>query len=277
MKKLVIVIALICAGMGLNGVNAQDKQDKKDVSIGVQGAFNPNKTGVGVRLGFDFTEILRFTLDGTYYLTAKKTMDVFQGETITRTLNQGRLWDGNINLNFVFGRNNFHFYLITGLGITYGYKFNGLTDALGGFAYDHTDANGNSIGYGIDEDHVTEAMLAIFNMLIHEGLETTFFLHEKGSWSKFSIRTNLDIEAVQQRLSFYEPVEMKEPVPHEVTGMNKAIFCFTTATGKNPVSAEQIVSEIPNVILIYYQYAKLNKITSEMWAVSKNFELKKEK
>lgn len=158
MKKLVIVIALICAGMGLNGVNAQDKQDKKDVSIGVQGAFNPNKTGVGVRLGFDFTEILRFTLDGTYYLTAKKTMDVFQGETITRTLNQGRLWDGNINLNFVFGRNNFHFYLITGLGITYGYKFNGLTDALGGFAYDHTDANGNSIGYGIDEDHVTEAM-----------------------------------------------------------------------------------------------------------------------
>ncbi len=126
-------------------------------------------------------------------------------------------------------------------------------------------------------DHVTEAMLAIFNMLIHEGLETTFFLHEKGSWSKFSIRTNLDIEAVQQRLSFYEPVEMKEPVPHEVTGMNKTIFCFTTATGKNPLSAEQIVSEIPNVILIYYQYAKLNKITSEMWAVSKNFELKKEK
>ena len=61
MKKVVVLIALICAGMGVNGVNAQDK----DVSIGIQGAFNPNKTGVGVRLGFDFTEILRFTIDGT--------------------------------------------------------------------------------------------------------------------------------------------------------------------------------------------------------------------
>ena len=154
MKKVVVVIALICAGMGVNGVNAQDK----DVSIGIQGAFNPNKTGVGVRLGFDFTEILRFTIDGTYYLSAKKTMDVFQGETITRTLNQGRLWDGNINLNFVFGRNNFHFYLISGLGITYGYKFNGITDAMGGYAYEHTDANGNVIGYGIDENQVTDAI-----------------------------------------------------------------------------------------------------------------------
>ena len=126
-------------------------------------------------------------------------------------------------------------------------------------------------------DHVTEAMLAIFNMLVHEGLETTFFLSEKGSWNKFIIRTGLDIEAVQQRLAFYEPAEMKDPVPHEIINMNKTIFCFTTSTGQDPSSAEQIVSEIPNVILIYYKYAKLPKITSEMWSVSKNFELKKEK
>jgi len=122
-----------------------------------------------------------------------------------------------------------------------------------------------------------EAMLAIFNMLIHEGIETTFFLHENGSWNRFSIRTGIDIEAVQQRLAFYEPSEIKDSVPQEIMSMNKSIFCFTTATGKTPDSAEQIVSQIPNVIMIYYRYAKLPKITPEMWAVSKDFELQKEK
>ena len=126
-------------------------------------------------------------------------------------------------------------------------------------------------------DHVMEAMLAIFNMLIHEGIETTFFLHENGSWNRFSIRTGIDIEAVQQRLAFYEPSEIKDSVPQEIMSMNKSIFCFTTATGKTPDSAEQIVSQIPNVIMIYYRYAKLPKITPEMWAVSKDFELQKEK
>lgn len=152
MKKNLLVLVLLFAGMGFNCAFAQDK----DVSIGVQGAFNPNKTGVGVRVGFDFTEILRFTIDGTYYLTAKKTIDVFQGETISRTLNNGRLWDGNINLNFVFGRKKVNFYLISGIGITYGYKINGISEAIGGVAYDHTDANGNVLGYGIDEDDVDD-------------------------------------------------------------------------------------------------------------------------
>lgn len=163
MKKLVLVLVLLCTGMAFTVVNAQNK----NVSIEIQGAFNPNKTGVGARLGFNFTDILRFTVDGTYYLTAKQTMDVYQGETVTRTLNNGRLWDGNLNLNFVYGRKNFHFYLITGIGFAYGYKFNGVTDLLGGFAYEHTDANGNSLGYGIDENQVIDATR--FGVLLNGG------------------------------------------------------------------------------------------------------------
>ena len=137
-----------------------------------------------------------------------------------------------------------------------------------------TDEDGFNLSV---RDHVIEAMLAVFNMLINEGLETTFYLSENGSWNKYIIKTGLDVEAVQQRLAFYEPSEMKDSFPHEITGMNKTIFCFTTATGKSPDSAENIVSQIPGVIMIYYRYAKLPKITTEMWAVSKDFELQKEK
>lgn len=126
-------------------------------------------------------------------------------------------------------------------------------------------------------DKITETMLAIFNMLILEGLETTFYLSQNGSWTKFDIRTSLDVEAIQQRLAFYEPAEIKNFVPDETVNSNKTIFCMTTASGKNSSSAQQIVSQIPNVILIYYKYAKLPRITSQMWSVSKEFELHKEK
>lgn len=150
-------MTLLIAGFSFPGVKAQDDvSKKKELSIGVQGAFNPNKTGVGARFGFDFNERLRFTVDGTYYLTAKKTMDVFQGEKITRTLNDGRLWDGNINLNFVYGRKNFHFYIIGGIGIAYGYKFGVASELMGAGAYSHYDANDNYLGVGIDEANVID-------------------------------------------------------------------------------------------------------------------------
>ncbi len=146
MKKLVIVFALLIAGMSFNVTNAQENK----LSLGVQGAFNFNKTGVGARFGYDFTDILRFTVDGTYYLTAKNSMNVFQGTQVIETLNKGRLWDANVNLNFVFGEKNFHFYLISGLGFTYGYKF-GFVDDFGHNIY---NANGTYVGYGITEDEM---------------------------------------------------------------------------------------------------------------------------
>lgn len=147
MKKLVVVFALLIAGMSFNVASAQDKNK---LSLGLQGAFNFNKTGVGARFGYDFTDILRFTVDGTYYSTANETLDVYQGTKLTNTLNKGRLWDANVNLNFVFGEKNFHFYLISGLGFTYGYKF--------GLVFDREiyDNYGNVVAYGITEDDVWE-------------------------------------------------------------------------------------------------------------------------
>ena len=119
-----MILVLFLTAMGFHNVQAQDNKH----SIGVQGAFNFNKTGVGIRYGYNFTDVLRFAFDGTYYTTSNETMNVYHGETVTETINNGRIWDFNANLNFVYGDHNFHFYIIAGLGFTSGYKFKSLTN-----------------------------------------------------------------------------------------------------------------------------------------------------
>lgn len=123
MKKLIVLLALTLTIGSITTLKAQEDNAKKH-SITALGAFNPNKTGVGLRYTYDFTKILRFTLDGTYYLTAKNTIDVVNSNNVViNTLNYGRAWDANANFNFVYGEKKFHFYFILGLGFTYGYKW----------------------------------------------------------------------------------------------------------------------------------------------------------
>lgn len=134
------MFALLLSVVSIANVDAQNKK----LSVGVLGDFNFNKTGVGFRFGYNFTDILRFTVDGDYYLTAKRSDDVYSGNSKLYKINNGRLWDVNTNLNFVFGEHNFHFYLITGIGFTYGYKLDGLSGLV-------DDLTSNSSRYAYNE------------------------------------------------------------------------------------------------------------------------------
>ncbi|MCQ2326895.1 MAG: hypothetical protein MJZ71_04965 [Bacteroidales bacterium] len=150
MKKLITVLALLIAGTSFNVASAQEKND---FSVGLQGAFNFLQNGIGARFGYDMTDILRFTVDGTYYFSGSNYVDVFKDNGKSGTLHSGRLWDINSNLNFVFRKNSFHFYLIGGIGFAYGYRFNGLFSENEGDVY---DSNGNYLGYGIHNYDVKE-------------------------------------------------------------------------------------------------------------------------
>lgn len=124
-------------------------------------------------------------------------------------------------------------------------------------------------------DTVIESMLSIFVMLIREGLETTFFFQQKGTWQKYTVHNSTDIDTLQKILANFEPSSISNIIPPEITGTKKTSICFTTATADFPRSAMQIVSEIPDILLISSDSAKLPKLTSEMWNLSDELELKK--
>lgn len=148
MKKFVM-IATILVAMSFSGVKSQNNKH----SVGIETSYNFLKAGIGARYGYDFTNILRFTIDGTYYLTSSRSLDVYKGTSKTRTLRNGRLWESNANINLVFGEKKFHFYLLTGIGFAYGYKVKGLLDSFKDLKL--YDENGNYIGEGITESQVS--------------------------------------------------------------------------------------------------------------------------
>lgn len=153
-KNLFVVIILL-AGMNVGKVNAQE-QEKNKLAIGAQTAFTSERTGVGARFGYNFTDILRFTFEGNYYLSAKETYGVFNDEKQIGNVMDGRLWDMGLNLNFVFGEKSFHFYLIGGIGFAYGYKLSTLIEEFSNDLGNHYDVNGNYLGYGIHKDNLSK-------------------------------------------------------------------------------------------------------------------------
>ena len=124
-------------------------------------------------------------------------------------------------------------------------------------------------------DRVIEGMLAVFTMLVREGRETVFFMPEKSGWLKTDIKTPADIYGIQQRLSDFSPCTAEKTVPPEIEGMGKTTICFTAATSETAQSAVNIVSEIPDILLICSSDSGLPHITSELWTVSEGFELKR--
>lgn len=102
-------------------INAQNSNPSKKKAnkhaLSLQVPFNGNKAGLGLRFSYDFTKVLRFTIDGDYYFYSSDNRK-FYTISSSGALGYGyygRQWDVNINLNFVFGEKDFHFYLITGL------------------------------------------------------------------------------------------------------------------------------------------------------------------
>ena len=124
-------------------------------------------------------------------------------------------------------------------------------------------------------DRVIEGMLAVFTMLVREGRETVFFLSDGGQWYKTDIRTPADIHNIQQQLSRFTPDNSGNIIPPEIFGMGKTPICFTSAVSDNSQSAVNIVSQIPEILLICSSDSELPHITSEIWTISENFEMKK--
>lgn len=142
------------------------------------------------------------------------------------------------------------------------------------FFLDVPELEENEVNLSV-RDRVIEGMLAIFSMLTAEGRETVFFMPNKNNWVRMDIRTPADIYEIQQRLSDFSPCSMETPVPPEIAGMGKTPICFTAATGDNAQSAMNIISEIPDILLICSSDSKLPHITSEFWSISDTFEVKR--
>ena len=119
------------------GMEAQNSSNR--FAFSAQLPFNYNKIGIGMRFSYNFTDILRFSLDGDYYFYTRpgRTFNTITNAGVKDKMGWGRMVDVNPNLNFVFGEKNFHFYLITGVYFSYGYRelTNGLVGLAGGGNY----------------------------------------------------------------------------------------------------------------------------------------------
>lgn len=136
MKKKLLFTAFLMLLFGLQAVNAQENSnlDNKPLrlsnlpnhAISIQLPVSLTKVGIGVRFSYDYTPNLRFTIDGNYYFhssrrATKYTVDRY--DTLnTGTIAWGRRADLNFNANFIFGREQFHIYLIAGFYTTVGYS-----------------------------------------------------------------------------------------------------------------------------------------------------------
>ena len=122
----------------LNKASSTFNRTPKKFAVALQVPYNTHKLGVGARLSYDFTDVLRFTLDGDYYF--------FQAKG---GYYKGRIADLNANLNFVFGNGDSHFYPIAGVYLSYGYSL--LLDvAYNGEEYDPEAGIGLNIGCGVE-------------------------------------------------------------------------------------------------------------------------------
>ena len=141
MIKKVLLVGLLTIAFGMPALKAQDcirenkeravylgqnssdnmstqmKTDAGKFSIGIQiphnimvGYDNSLKMGIGARFTYDFTKMLRISVDADYYLL--KPVD-------TKIEDLGEQWDANFNFNFVFGERDFHIYFLVGGGLTY--------------------------------------------------------------------------------------------------------------------------------------------------------------
>lgn len=136
MTKKLLFTAFLMLLFGLQAVNAQENSnlDNKPLrlsnlpnhAISIQLPVSLTKVGIGVRFSYDYTPNLRFTIDGNYYFhssrrATKYTVDRY--DTLNRgTIAWGRRADLNFNANFIFGREQFHIYLIAGFYTTVGYS-----------------------------------------------------------------------------------------------------------------------------------------------------------
>ena len=165
-------------------------QNANRFAFSLQLPYNYNKMGIGMRFAYNFTDVLRFSLDGDYYFYASplRTFNVITNTGEKGTMGWGKLMDVNTNLNFVYGEHDFHFYVITGLYFSYGYRelMNDLSSIEGNntviinhVTYYYKDKLIPSIGLGINggcgiEYQITDGFRMFFEQQLSLGLMTSW-------------------------------------------------------------------------------------------------------
>lgn len=145
MIKRLLLTGLLAFVIGMPATNAQDTEnssnnteqvqertkryiskrtkDEKRFAVSLQMPFNTNKMGTGVGFSCYFTDVLRLSIDGNYYFYQwGRRFNTIDNSGLKGHDSWGRRFDVNTNLNFVFGRRNFHFYIITGFYFSMGYS-----------------------------------------------------------------------------------------------------------------------------------------------------------
>ena len=163
MTKKLLFTALIALFLGSSALQAQNEKTIYNVpkhAVSVQMPLNSRKIGIGARYAYQFTNILRFTVDADwyYYTFPKGRVNTITRDLSTKsTANWGRQFDINANANLVFGDGNFNFYLIVGFYSSLGHsridKF--LVDmygAISGGGGTISDDGVDNIYYDEDED-----------------------------------------------------------------------------------------------------------------------------
>lgn len=110
--------------------SASMKTDVGRYSLGIQIPHNimvsydySLKMGIGARFTYDFTKMLRISIDADYYLLKPDAYNninwYFPSLVAITMMDLGEQWDANFNFNFVFGEHDFHIYFLVGGGLTY--------------------------------------------------------------------------------------------------------------------------------------------------------------
>ena len=126
-------------------------------------------------------------------------------------------------------------------------------------------------------DNVIEGALAVFTMLIREGREASFYFPKDGLWYCIDIRSIGDVYQIQELLGDFKPDKNVSLIPEELVLSGKVAICFTAATEENSGTAIRIAAALPEVMMISALDSGLQSICTNMWSISREFEIKKQK
>lgn len=157
MKRIALLSLLILL---LTTVSAENRAPENPFAVGVSLNTTLNKFGVGARFSYNFTPMVRLVGNVNYYPWGPNSTKVYElgGETHSilgthvipantpfSTIYSGRYLDANAEVNILFGKQNFHFYLLGGLGYVYGIQH------VAALSHQHVaEVSGDTLGTGID-------------------------------------------------------------------------------------------------------------------------------
>lgn len=187
MKKVALLLLLV---LTLTPVVAESRAPENPFAVGMSLNTTFNKFGVGARFSYNFTPMVRLVGDINYFPWGPNSTKVFHtngnshgifethsipANTPFSRIYSGRYVDVNANVNILFGKQNFHFYLIGGIGYVYGIPH------LASLGHQHiAEETGESLGSGIDSKE------GIFGSNVNFNLGVGFEYQLQPAWRIFA-------------------------------------------------------------------------------------------